>query len=165
MQFDFQDFQEKSRAIERKYAELRAASRKKHAERMAAAKEKETAARKAAEEKKKAEWVAFTEKWDAILKRHCELKAAEKNEKALRCLNVKLTVDEHVPAKKIELPSSQSNGENFPLDEPTFKEENPLSINDKEPEVEATKILDNNPISKTDDSTKTSCLLQVLYAL
>ncbi|KAL6126799.1 hypothetical protein ACLB2K_074844 [Fragaria x ananassa] len=119
------DLQEKFDAVERKYAELRAASRKKHAERMAdilkqhaketaardAAKEKETAARKAAEEKKKAEWVAFTKKWDVILKRHCELEAAEKNEKALQCLNVKLTVDEHVPAKKIELPSSQSNDE------------------------------------------------------
>ena len=153
MPFDFQDFQEKSRAIERKHAERMAAILKQHVEETAAreaAKEKQTAAIKAAEEKAKAGWVAFTEKWDAILKRLCELEAAKKNEKALQCLNVRPTIDEHVLAKKIELPSSQSNGEDFPLDEPTFKEEIPLSINDKEPEVEAAKILDNNPDPKTD---------------
>ena len=52
MQFDFQDFQEKSRAIERKYAELRAASRKKHAA-ILKQRAEETAAREAAEEKEK----------------------------------------------------------------------------------------------------------------
>ncbi|KAL6213588.1 hypothetical protein ACLB2K_013035 [Fragaria x ananassa] len=57
--------------------------------------------------------------------------AAEENKKALQCQNVKLTVDEHVFAKKIELPSNQSNGENFLLDEPTSKEEITLSINDE----------------------------------
>ncbi|KAL6204874.1 hypothetical protein ACLB2K_022141 [Fragaria x ananassa] len=124
-----------------------AAILKQHAKETAAreaAKEKKTAAIKAAEEKNKAGWVAFTEKWDVILKRLCEPEAAEKNEKALQCLNVKLTVDEHVPAKKIELPSSQSNGEDFPLDESTFKEEIHLSINDKEPE------LSNNEQHQTD---------------
>ncbi|KAL6195872.1 hypothetical protein ACLB2K_031489 [Fragaria x ananassa] len=52
-------------------------------------------------------------------------------------------VDKHVLAKKIELPSSQSNGEDSPLDQPTSKEETTLSINDKEPEVEAGEIIDN----------------------
>ncbi|KAL6126504.1 hypothetical protein ACLB2K_074552 [Fragaria x ananassa] len=36
--------------------------------------------------------------------------------------------NEHVLAKKIELPSSQSNDEDFPLDEPTSKERTTLSI-------------------------------------
>ncbi|KAL6209359.1 hypothetical protein ACLB2K_020301 [Fragaria x ananassa] len=58
--------------------------------------------------------------------------------------------NEHVLAKKIELPSSQSNGEDFLLDEPTSKEGTTLSIDDEEPEVEAGEILDNNHISKTD---------------
>ena len=58
--------------------------------------------------------------------------------------------NEHVLAKKIELPSSQSIGEDFPLDEPTSKEETTLSINDEEPKVEAAEIMDNHPISKTD---------------
>ncbi|KAL6208037.1 hypothetical protein ACLB2K_018989 [Fragaria x ananassa] len=58
--------------------------------------------------------------------------------------------NQYVLAKKIELPNSQSNGEDFPLDEPTSKEETILSINDKEPEVEAGEIMDNNPISKVD---------------
>ncbi|KAL6213243.1 hypothetical protein ACLB2K_012690 [Fragaria x ananassa] len=52
--------------------------------------------------------------------------------------------------KKIELPSSQSNDEDVSLDEPTSKEETSLSINDKEPKVEAGEALDNNLISKTD---------------
>ncbi|KAL6225542.1 hypothetical protein ACLB2K_004392 [Fragaria x ananassa] len=56
--------------------------------------------------------------------------------------------NEHVLAKKIELPSSQSTGEYFSLDEPTSKEETTLSINDEKPEVEAGEIMDNNPISK-----------------
>ncbi|KAL6194070.1 hypothetical protein ACLB2K_035154 [Fragaria x ananassa] len=71
-------------------------------------------------------------------------------ERAIRRQNVKPTVNEHAPAKKIELSSSQSNGEDFPLDEPTSKEEIHLSINDEEPEVETGEILDNNPISQTD---------------
>ena len=84
MPFDFQDFQEKSRAIERKHAERMAVILKQHAEETAAreaAKEKKTAAIKAVEEKNKAGWVAFTEKWDAILKRLCEPEAAEKKRK------------------------------------------------------------------------------------
>ncbi|KAL6128710.1 hypothetical protein ACLB2K_072065 [Fragaria x ananassa] len=101
----------------------------------------QAATREAAEEKEKAERNAFLEEfrqqWDAL-------------EKALQCLNVRPTIDEHVLAKKIELPSSQSNGENFPLDEPTSEEEITLSINDEEPEVEAVQIMDNHPISKTD---------------
>ena len=56
--------------------------------------------------------------------------------------------NQHVLAKKIELPSSQSNGEDFPLDEPTSKEEVTLSINDKELEVDAGEIMDDNHISK-----------------
>ncbi|KAL6219560.1 hypothetical protein ACLB2K_007319 [Fragaria x ananassa] len=52
------------------------------------------------------------------------------------------------PAKQIELPSSQSSGEDFPLDESTSKEEVTLSINDKEPEVDAGEIMDDNHISK-----------------
>ncbi|KAL6188644.1 hypothetical protein ACLB2K_040035 [Fragaria x ananassa] len=54
------------------------------------------------------------------------------------------------PAKQIELPSSQSNDEAFPLDEPTSKERTTLSIDDEELEVDAGDILDNYPISKTD---------------
>ncbi|KAL6202022.1 hypothetical protein ACLB2K_025733 [Fragaria x ananassa] len=50
--------------------------------------------------------------------------------------------------EKIELSSSQSNDEEFPLDEHTSKEEATLSINDKEPEVEADEIMDNNLILK-----------------
>ncbi|KAL6125842.1 hypothetical protein ACLB2K_073893 [Fragaria x ananassa] len=73
----------------------------------------EKAARKAAKEKKKAKRKAFLEesrqRWDAL-------------EKALQCLNVSPTTDEHVLAKKIELPSSQSNGEDFLLNKPTSKE-------------------------------------------
>ncbi|KAL6200176.1 hypothetical protein ACLB2K_029958 [Fragaria x ananassa] len=52
------------------------------------------------------------------------------------------------PAKQFELPSNQSSGEDFPLDEPTSKEEVTLSINDKVPEVEAGEIMDDNHISK-----------------
>ncbi|KAL6223368.1 hypothetical protein ACLB2K_006755 [Fragaria x ananassa] len=50
--------------------------------------------------------------------------------------------------EKIELPSSQSNGEDSPLDEPMSKEEATLSINEKEPEIKDGEIMDNNPISK-----------------
>ncbi|KAL6179208.1 hypothetical protein ACLB2K_050724 [Fragaria x ananassa] len=50
MRFDWQDFQEKLKAIKRKYAELRAASRKKHAA-ILKQRAEETAAREAAEEK------------------------------------------------------------------------------------------------------------------
>ncbi|KAL6214846.1 hypothetical protein ACLB2K_014278 [Fragaria x ananassa] len=57
--------------------------------------------------------------------------------------------DKHGLAKKIKLPSSQSNGEDFLLDEPTSKEETILLINDEEPEIEAGEIMDNNSISKS----------------
>ncbi|KAL6214321.1 hypothetical protein ACLB2K_013757 [Fragaria x ananassa] len=62
MRFDWQDFQEKLEAIERKYAELRAASRKKHAA-ILKQRAEETAAREAAEEKEKAERKAFLERF------------------------------------------------------------------------------------------------------
>ncbi|KAL6138739.1 hypothetical protein ACLB2K_064018 [Fragaria x ananassa] len=71
-------------------------------------------------------------------------------ERALQRQNLRPIIDEHVLAKKIELPSSKSNGEDFPLDEPMSKEEITLSMNDKEPEVKAVKIVDNKHISKTD---------------
>ncbi|KAL6141908.1 hypothetical protein ACLB2K_060194 [Fragaria x ananassa] len=77
----------------------------------------------------------------AICKRQAERaarEAAEENKKALKCLNVKPIVDEHVLAKKIELSSSQFNGEDFPLDEPMSEE----------PEVEVAEIMGNHPISK-----------------
>ncbi|KAL6195878.1 hypothetical protein ACLB2K_031495 [Fragaria x ananassa] len=67
------------------------------------------------------------------------------------------TVDKHVLAKKIELPTSQSNDEDLSLDEPTSKEEITLSINDeitKEPEVEAVEIMDNHSISKIDGANQ-----------
>ncbi|KAL6201701.1 hypothetical protein ACLB2K_025413 [Fragaria x ananassa] len=51
------------------------------------------------------------------------------------------------PAKQIELPSSQSSDEAFPLDEPTSKEETVLSIHDKKPKVEVGGIMDNKSIS------------------
>ncbi|KAL6213140.1 hypothetical protein ACLB2K_012587 [Fragaria x ananassa] len=56
--------------------------------------------------------------------------------------------NEHVFAKKIELPSSQSTDKDFPFHKPTSREETTLSINDEEHEVEAGEIIDNNPISK-----------------
>ncbi|KAL6211068.1 hypothetical protein ACLB2K_016296 [Fragaria x ananassa] len=53
------------------------------------------------------------------------------------------------PGKQIELPSSQSSGEDFRLDKPTSKEEITLSINDDEElGVEAGEIMDNNLISR-----------------
>ncbi|KAL6125706.1 hypothetical protein ACLB2K_073760 [Fragaria x ananassa] len=54
----------------------------------------------------------------------------------------------HVPANQIELSSSQSGDEDSLLDEPTSKEKITLSINDKEPEVDAGEIMDDNHISK-----------------
>ncbi|KAL6140195.1 hypothetical protein ACLB2K_058495 [Fragaria x ananassa] len=96
----------------------------------------ETAAREAAEEKEKAERKASLERlrqqYDAL-------------EKALRGLNVKSTIDEHIPAKQIELPGSQSNGEDSPLDELTSKGEITCSINNNKPKVEAGKIWIVNP--------------------
>ncbi|KAL6180094.1 hypothetical protein ACLB2K_046762 [Fragaria x ananassa] len=68
--------------------------------------------------------------------------------KALQCLNVKPTIDEHILAKTIELPSSRSTVS--PLEESTSKEEIILSINDEELGVKAGGVLDKNPISKID---------------
>ncbi|KAL6175922.1 hypothetical protein ACLB2K_052560 [Fragaria x ananassa] len=73
------------------------------------------------------------------------------NKNVLQRQNVRPTVDEHVLAKKIELSSNQSNGEDLSLDEPISKEEITLSINGevtKAPEVEAIEIMDNHCISK-----------------
>ncbi|KAL6124175.1 hypothetical protein ACLB2K_076690 [Fragaria x ananassa] len=77
--------------------------------------------------------------------RAADIEAVEENKKTLQYQNVKPIVDEHVFAKKIGLPSNQSNGKDFPLDEPTSKEETTLSINDEEPKFEATEIMDNYP--------------------
>ena len=149
MQFDFQDFQEKSRAIERKYAELRAASRKKHAA-ILKQRAEETAAREAAEEKKKLRFrgmigsqpnqdTGFAQSMERLRQTFDKLESLLRSWAAQQS-----TVDS---AKQIELPSSQSNSEDSPLDEPTSKEEIILSINDKQPEVEADGVVDNKSIS------------------
>ncbi|KAL6202326.1 hypothetical protein ACLB2K_026034 [Fragaria x ananassa] len=49
---------------------------------------------------------------------------------------------------KKALQRQNTAGEDFPSDEPTSKEGTTLSIDDEEPEVEASEIMDNNPISK-----------------
>ncbi|KAL6213450.1 hypothetical protein ACLB2K_012897 [Fragaria x ananassa] len=67
---------------------------------------------------------------------------------ATNFLNMTHAIVDQRLAKKIELHGSQSNGEDFPLDGPMSKEEATLSINDKELEVEAGEIMDNNSLSK-----------------
>ncbi|KAL6176658.1 hypothetical protein ACLB2K_053291 [Fragaria x ananassa] len=92
---------------------------------------------------------AFQDRLAKIRMKHILTLIKQHVEKALQRQNVRPIIDKHVLAKNIELPSSQSNGEDFPLDEPTSKEEITLSVSDEEPEVKVVKIVDNNHISKT----------------
>ncbi|KAL6220363.1 hypothetical protein ACLB2K_008119 [Fragaria x ananassa] len=152
---------ERSAALRRQHAEREAARKKEEAKAMAMLETALTAKWKAMEERMKAKAKAYEEEFQrrgvAFQDRLAKTRMKQilslvglHIEMAIRRQNVKPTVDEHAPAKKIELSSSQSNGEDFPLDEPTSKEEIPLSINDEEPEVETGEILDNNLISQTD---------------
>ncbi|KAL6203425.1 hypothetical protein ACLB2K_027125 [Fragaria x ananassa] len=149
MQFDFQDFQEKSRAIEGKYAELRAASRKKH---VAILKQRaeETTVREAAEEKEKLQFRAMvgsqpTQEAVFAQSRERILQTFDKLESLLRSWAAQQSIIDS--AKQIELPSSQSNGADSLLDKPTSKKEITWSINNNKPKVEDGEIMDSKSIS------------------